>query len=225
MLKYLFSFILNPVENNCPIALNIKESTLLIINILIYYFGIAIITSLLFLPFLKLYNLLPEPGLPLSAIPLSFKLIVFVPVYEEIIFRLPLKFSKKNISLSLTALLFIFLYHHYNVTTLLGISLIIVIMLYLNLLHQSTFSTVELVRQRWFPFIYYGFALGFGLLHMLNFENLRLAHYLFFPLIVSNQIAMGLLLGYVRVTYSHGFILCVLLHFFINLPLILLSRV
>lgn len=225
MLKYLFSFILNPVENDCPIALNIKESTLLIINILIYYFGIAIITSLLFLPFLKLCNLLPEHGLPLSAIPLSFKLIVFVPVYEEIIFRLPLKFSKKNISLSLTALLFILLYQHYNVTTLIGISLIIAIILYLNLLHKSTFSTVELVRQRWFPFIYYGFALGFGLLHMLNFENLRLAHYLLFPLIVSNQIAMGLLLGYVRVTYTRGFILCVLLHFFINLPLILLSRV
>lgn len=224
MHKYLSSFIFNPVENDRPISLNIRASALLILKILIYYFGIAIITSLLFLPFLKLFNLLPEPGLRLSAIPLSFKLIVFVPVYEEVIFRLPLKFSNKNIFLSLAVLLFILLYHRYNVVTLISISLLIAIIPYLNILHESVFSLTELVRQRWFPFIYYGFALGFGLLHMSNFENLRLAHYLFFPFIVSNQIAMGLLLGYVRVTYSHGFFLCVVLHFFINLPLILLSR-
>jgi membrane protease YdiL (CAAX protease family) len=224
MSRYFSSFILCPKVNEQPISLSINESIRLIISVILYYFGVVILTSLIFLPILKLLNLLPEHNLRLSEIPLSFKLIVFVPIFEEVIFRLPLKFTKQNLFLSLSGLQFLLFYHNFNLTILVGISFAIFIVPYLRLIPNTLYSKMEYLWQKYFPFLYYGLALSFGLLHLTNFVNLKLAHFLLFPLFVSNQIVMGLMIGYVRVTYKKGFIFSILIHFFINLPLILISR-
>jgi|GEM_PF-1422143 len=224
MLKELSYFLMHPKLNELPISLSLNKCILLIFKMIVLYFGLAILTSLLFLPILKLLNLLPDMGLSLSKIPLSFKLIFFVPIYEEIIFRLPLKFSKQNLFLSLAALQFMLFYHSYNIIILSGISLIIAIIPYFRLIPDTFYIKTGLIWNKFFPLLYYGLAISFGLIHMTNFPNLRMVHYLLFPLIVSNQIIMGLMFGYVRVTYKNGFFYGVLLHFFINLPLIWLTH-
>ncbi len=218
------SFILNPKLGDLPVSLNIGESIWFIIRIILLYFGLVVLTSLLFLPILKIINLIPEHGLKLSEIPLSFKLIVFVPIYEEIIFRLPLRFTKQNIFLSFAAFHFMIFYHAINLIFLISLSVIIALIPTFKLINDAFYSKLELIWRNYFPYLYYGLALSFGMIHLANFENLKLVHFFLFPLIVSNQIIMGLLFGYVRVTIKYGFIYCVLLHFFINLPLILVSH-
>ena len=119
---------------------------------------------------------------------------------------------------------FILFYHIYSLFILINISLIISLIPYLRLIPETYYLRLELIWKNYFPLVYYGLAICFGLVHLSNFQNLRIAHYLVFPLIVSNQIIMGLMFGYVRVTYKNGFLYSVLLHFFINLPLIWLAH-
>lgn len=218
MLRDFYFFFINPQVGESPIYLNLNKSILLITKMILFYYGLSLLTMTLFLPILKYLDLFPQKGLRLSQIPLSFKLIFFVPIIEETVFRLSLKFSKQNIFLSLAALQFILLYHTYSLFFLIIISLTIALIPYMRLIPETFYSRLGLIWKNYFPLVYYGLALCFGLVHLSNFQNLRIAHYLLFPLIVSNQIIMGLIFGYVRVTFKNGFIYSILLHFLINLP-------
>lgn len=224
MLRHLFFFLSNPKINETPESLSILNASVMILKFLLFYVAFILISSLIFFPILKLINLFPEQSLSISQIPLSFKLIVFVPLYEEAIFRLPLKFSKQSIFLALATLVFVIILHKFNIIIVILITTMVSMTPYFRIIPEVFFSKMELFWKNHFIFIFYGFALSFGILHMSNFNNLKLGHYLAFPLIVSNQIVMGLLSGYLRVTYKNGFIYGVLLHFLINLPLILISR-
>lgn len=218
-------FLFNPKINNFPISLSLNKAIMLILKFILWYFGIVILTSIIFLPILKFLNLLPQISIKLSELPLSFKLLVFVPIYEEIIFRLPLKFSKQNLFLSLASLNFMTFYHTFGITILISISIIIAFIPYLQIIPEFYYEQLDYIWKKYFPIIYYGLAIIFGFIHLYNFNNLVFVQFLLFPLLVSNQIIMGLIFGYVRVTYRNGFIYCVLLHFFINLPLIIAAHI
>jgi len=218
MLKDLFSFLVHPRINDQPISLDLNQSAILVTKMILFYFGIAILSMALY------FDLFPERSLIFSKIPLSFKIIFFVPVFEEIIFRLSLKFSKYNLFLSLATLHFTLFYHTYSLIVLSVISFVIALIPNLRMIPETFFSRLELIWTKYFPFVFYSLAISFGLVHLSNFANLRLAHYLLFPLIVGNQIFMGLIFGYVRVTFKNGFIFGVLLHFLINLPFLWLAH-
>jgi len=224
MLKDLFSFLVHPRINDQTISLDLNQSVMLVMKMIILYLGLAILTSLLFLPILRNLDLLPERSLILSKIPISFKIVFFVPVFEEIIFRLSLRFSKYNLFLSLATLHFTLFYHTYSLLVLSVITFTIALIPNLRMIPETFFSKLELIWTKYFPFVFYSLAISFGLVHLSNFANLRLVHYLLFPLIVGNQILMGLIFGYVRVTFKNGFIYGVLLHFLINLPLIWIAH-
>lgn len=224
MLRHLFSFLSNPKINETPESLSILNASLMILKFFLFYVAFILISSLIFFPILKLINLFPEQSLPISQIPLSFKLIAFVPFYEEVIFRLPLKFSKQTLFLALATLVFMIILHKFNIIIVIIITAMVSMTPFFRIIPEVFFGKMELFWQKHFMFIFYGFALSFGILHMSNFTNLKFGHYLAFPLIVSNQIVMGLLSGYIRVTYKNGFLYGVLLHFLINLPLIFISR-
>lgn len=72
-----------------------------------------------------------------------------------------------------------------------------------------------------FKWFYYLSALIFGLVHIFNFENWRLI-LPFFWIVTSAQIFLGLVCGYIRVTY--GLRYAILLHALYNLVLINLSQ-
>ncbi len=222
MLKQFFTFLLYPNLSTEPRSLNVHGLFVLLGRFLLAYFGLAILSSLIFFPILRMMDLLPESKIATSEIPLSFKLIVFVPIYEEAIFRLPLRFTKRNLAISLAALFFLVFYHVFELYTLIAIAAFIALIPSFIVIPASAILKAGTVWRRYFPVLYYGLALSFGILHLFNFENLRLAHFFVFPLIVFNQIIMGLMLGYIRVEYKYGFIYGIILHFLINLPLILL---
>jgi len=224
MLKDLFSFLVRPRINDVPISLDLNQSVMLVTKMILFYFGLAILTMALFHSILKYLDLFPKTGLRLTEIPLSFKLVFFIPILEETVFRLSLKFSKQNLFLSLAALHFTLFYHSYSLFILIIISLTIALIPYMRLIPVAFYTRLGLIWKKYFPLIYYGLAICFGLVHLSNFQNLRIVHYLVFPLIVSNQIIMGLIFGYVRVTFKNGFIYSVLLHFLINLPLIWIAH-
>ncbi len=224
MIKDISYFIIHPKIIELPISLSLGKSISLMGKIVLLYLGLIIFTSIVFLPILKLFDLIPDHRISLSSIPLSFKLIFFVPIYEELIFRLPLKFSKQNLFLSLAALQFLLCYHLISFNILIFISFLIASIPYLNLIPIFFYSKLESFWYKYFPFMYYGLALCFGLLHLTNFVNLKFEHFLLFPFLVVNQIFMALLLGYVRVNFQNGFIYSVLLHFSINLPFIWISH-
>lgn len=224
MLKQFFSFLLHPNLSNEPRSLNVHGLFVLLGRFLLAYFGLAILSSLIFFPILRMMDLLPESKIATSEIPLSFKLIVFVPIYEEAIFRLPLRFTKRNLAISLAALFFLVFYHVFELYMLIAIAVFIALIPSFITIPAFVILRAGIVWKKYFPLLYYGLALSFGILHLFNFENLRLAHFLVFPFIVFNQIVMGLMLGYIRVEYKYGFIYSIILHFLINLPLILLSH-
>lgn len=224
MLRHFFYFLSNPKLNEKAVSLSIFEAVKTIVKFILIYYMFVILSMLLVFPILKLLNLVPERSLTISQIPLSFKLIVFVPFYEEVIFRLPLRFSKQNLFLSLSALMFLLFYHTFNTISLICISAVVALIPFFRLIPENFFLEMERICQRYFPFLFYGIALLFGIVHLSNFVNLKIEHYLAFPLLVFNQIVMGLLFGYVRVNYRNGFIYSVLLHLLINLPVLLLSR-
>jgi len=224
MSKKFIEFLKYPKISEPPISLSFQMSILLIFRSFFLYIVAIFFFSILFLPVLKVLNLVPKFGFNSSDIPLSFKALILAPIFEEIIFRLPLKFSKQNFFLFLACLHFLLFSHAYKTSILCLISFIIALIPYLKLIPEPPFFRLKILWGKYFYLIYYGFAIFFGLVHMSNFVNLTFAHFLFFPLIVFNQIAMGLILGYVRVTYLNGFILGVIIHILINLPFILIPH-
>jgi len=224
MLRDFIYFLKYTQFNDVGISLNFKMSVLLVARSILLYIGVLVLSTLLFFPFLKMLNLMPNFGINHSNTPLSFRVLILIPFFEETIFRLPLKFSKQNFFLFLAGLIFLILYHTYDIKIICIFSCVIAIIPYLKLISESIYLKMEIIWKKYFPLLYYSFAIFFGLFHMSNFVNLTFAHFLLFPMIVFNQIAMGLILGYVRVTYVHGFILGVFIHLLINLPFILISH-
>lgn len=71
-----------------------------------------------------------------------------------------------------------------------------------------------------FRWIFYGFALAFGYMHIANYE-LNTTIWLLSPILVAPQIVLGLFLGYIRVTL--GLIYSILFHAVYNAILIVPS--
>ncbi|UWX56292.1 CPBP family intramembrane metalloprotease [Maribacter litopenaei] len=67
-----------------------------------------------------------------------------------------------------------------------------------------------------FPFIFYLLTLGFGFMHITNYE-LNLQNIILSPILVAPQLAAGILLGFTRVKF--GLIFSILLHALYNLIL------
>jgi membrane protease YdiL (CAAX protease family) len=59
-------------------------------------------------------------------------------------------------------------------------------------------------------------AITFGLIHIGNFELVKVSQYLIVPLLVLPQLGTGFVLSYVRLTYKNGFLICLLVHMLIN---------
>jgi membrane protease YdiL (CAAX protease family) len=73
-------------------------------------------------------------------------------------------------------------------------------------------------KQKYFKYIFYGFALLFGFVHIFNYE-ITPEILLFSPLLVAPQISLGLLLGYLRVKLS--LIYSITLHMLFNASLLI----
>jgi membrane protease YdiL (CAAX protease family) len=177
-----------------------------------------IILGLLFCGPLIYFNLFPS----LKVINLSLlsflKIILYYPILEEVIFRLPLRISSFKLILPFSILFSLLVYKHYIFNFYLVIFLFIILFfsLYLLIREDSSFflKIISFFTTR-FRWVFYLQAGLFGFLHLTNY-NLNLKYFYLFPLFIVNYIFTGLFWGYLRVRYSKGIYLCIASHILVN---------
>lgn len=145
--------------------------------------------------------------------------VVMAPVVEELIFRLPLRLSVFNLSLSCGLLGLILLGPGSWVGTLLLGAL--VGLGGVRILGRSRgwdWSSTSWLDSHGFTGIFYGSALVFGIVHLSNYLGLEGPWFLA-PLLVVPQCVIGVFLGFIRLRY--GFVWAIVSHSFHNLILTL----
>jgi len=139
---------------------------------------------------------------------------VYAPILEEITFRLPLKFSKWNLTLasigiSLTVCRVIAeLKYEYS----LALSIAIGIAVYCTL-NQRILKKLSKCWSENKLLIFYTLLLVFSFLHLKNYE-LTTELLIFSPIIILPRILGGILFSYLR--FNSGIILAILFHSFNN---------
>jgi membrane protease YdiL (CAAX protease family) len=145
------------------------------------------------------------------------------PTLEETMFRLWLSFKKLHVFLALTTIsLFVLTkFNHgslyapkvdtvFLVRLACALSLGTVFYLLFNLSFFKKEANIH------FKLFYWGSCLVFGLLHLLNFAPLKSSLLWAYPFFVLPQLALGFILGYLRV--KNGFFWALLVHCLVNLP-------
>ncbi len=148
--------------------------------------------------------------------------VVIAPLLEEILFRLPLRYTPTN--LTLPTFLWIFTILSLLVGTkvipaalllpLLCIAVLGCLFLRIWLKEKVPATPIHKLYEKWIGLLFYSCAIIFGLVHITNFQLSSGQAFLFTPLLVSPQILIGVLLGFVRLKY--GFWWCVFIHTFHN---------
>lgn len=221
------SFIFSPKAcNNKTISTKQKISASLILLILKFSFSILIagIIGLFYEPKNLTDQSLSERFSPFIYLIVGGSLL---PLLEELLFRLSLKF--KSIYLVLTSICagyyivtkFVFhsrlssfedtFYYRICIGLLTGLFILIIL---------KNKRLADFLRDIWvrkFTIIYYASALVFAWLHIFNFE-LTLTNVLLLPIITLPQLFSGLMMGYLRISF--GFLYPLLIHIATNSILI-----
>lgn len=181
------------------------------------YFLIAFTSIIVIYPVTTLFGLehISQKGYSMAAIITG---VIFAPIYEEIIFRLCLIANKKNyyiVLISLISLIIISLFREkYWVSSILsGVFLLLLSLKIVKYTNLQTFYAVN------FKYIFWFSSFLFGLLHMTNYSGNYLTILALSPILCFPQIAMGFILGYIRMNY--GFIFGVIVHIIINSALLI----
>jgi hypothetical protein len=155
--------------------------------------------------------------------------VVFAPIIEEIIFRLPLNTKGWSISLSIGFLLYsclgfkIFYFNFLSIYSYLKIvSFLIILPLIINWLFTKYNLQQRIIQH--YKLFFYLMIVVFALAHISNYAPIDYRYIYIYPIFVLPQFVMGLTLGYIRNKF--GLPYSILLHSVINLPgslLILIS--
>lgn len=146
--------------------------------------------------------------------------LILAPVFEELIFRLPLKLTRLNLLISMILSYFMFYLLRkptIQVTSVQEIAKHIVYGLMCSFLvfsfKESSFSAIS---DKYFNFFFYVLTVIFGILHISNFIDLVPSNLIVLaPIFTFHQIIVGFFLGYLRL--KRGIMWCILLHFLLNL--------
>jgi len=143
-----------------------------------------------------------------------FMIAVYAPIVEELTYRLPLKFSKWNLIISLMglilAILRIFGEIEYLYCFLSSVGVGILSYFFLRP------KRIEILREFWTKNklgIFYFFLLIFSFLHLINYE-ITTEVLLFSPIIILPRILGALVYSYIRL--SSGILLAICFHAFNN---------
>lgn len=207
-------FLVNPANNyeEINISRKIFYFVVLFICALIFVYGLTIILQLF----------IPQPSH--KAGELSFlKLIIYglflAPMFEELVFRLSLFYSKINLSISLS------LANTAIFTTILDVRLITFFGAFLFILsfcasiiflnnHKTAHLFLEKLWKEHFKLIFYTSALLFSLFHTTNYEISSISAFFIAIVFSVPQLIGALFLGYVRI--KMGFFWAVLMHILFN---------
>ncbi len=140
------------------------------------------------------------------------KIVIFVPLIEELGFRLflrPKKLFFINLSLSIISFYIIgFIFTDLQINYRIGISFIIFII-------SSVYAknSMKIIKNNYAK-VFYLSSFIFALLHLKAYHSLTLTQYILFPLIILPYFIYGLSFSYVRV--KTNILLAILLHIVIN---------
>jgi hypothetical protein len=210
MIKF-FSFIKNPFYTESFEKVKWFDVFSLLFIFYIIEFPLGIFTRFL----ISILNLEQKP-IPLPYLEKIIYGLLLAPILEELIMRLLLVFTKRNLVLFLSInimLLLVFFFRDNNIKFFLFLFLILLFSVIL-----INYNPCRLYFIKYFKSFFYFIAILFGLIHIFNFNGITILNFIWTPLIIIPQIIMGFLFGYIRVTY--GFIYAVICHALINLPII-----
>lgn len=148
--------------------------------------------------------------------------IFFAPIFEEIAFRLPLKFKPFNLAISTSFIIFYITTNIIFKTPLLEINIhllysflisvfFFIIFIFLLKLNKIK-KLVEKIWENHFNTVFYFYAFLFGFTHFFKFIEPNLIFIFFYPL---PFVIIGIFLGYFRLKY--GFIYSIIFHFIYSL--------
>ena len=138
------------------------------------------------------------------------------PILEELISRLLLVFTKRNLIIFLCSCVILSMVFFIRESSIKFYLFVFISLLFSIIL--VFFTSCHLFFIKNFKIIFYLSAILFGLVHIFNFNGINISNVVLTPLIIIPQVVMGFLFGYLRVTY--GFIYAVICHAFINFPIL-----
>jgi membrane protease YdiL (CAAX protease family) len=183
-------------ENDFDASISSKIKTLLCL------FSFALVLVFLSTPIfslLKFLNIL-DPGsnvledllFDFSFIQLVFVIAIIGPIFEELIFRLPLRYKYNYLFRSIVFLI--------SATRLIP--------------EEKLKDMVQRYWKRIFKYLFYFLAILFGFIHVTNFERFK-DLWAWMPFLTINQLFAGFVLGYIRIKF--GLIWSITYHSFYNL--------
>lgn len=213
-MKELIKYIKNPQEY-CPYTFDIRAMFMSAFLCLAIPLACKLIVAI---SFVLLGIDLPQMSSDKSMLPLWFLLFI-PPIIEELGFRLPLKRNRWNLSISIAIIAFVFsklifaggLYAGHLFERILFAVIISMV--------TNFFFGQSLIRVS-FKYFFYGLAILFAVLHIVNFSHQALTsvQWLYVVCYACAKIPGSLLYGYVRM--KHGMLFCILIHIINNLPLL-----
>ncbi len=140
--------------------------------------------------------------------------VIFVPIYEEILFRSLLKFKRINIFLFITTLIGLIIICILKSNTKVLAILSFILLSFLVLITSVKRTHIELYISSKFKYFFYSTILIFGLIHAFNFTGNKYAILTFLIILGSPQLVLGAILGYIRMNY--GLVYSILFHMIVN---------
>ena len=211
-MEYFFSFLRNPTYNETVEKFNLKN----FLSLFFLYFIISIPVGAILLFLFNALNF-DHKAMNLSIHEKIIYGILISPVIEEFLFRLILVFNKKNLIIlinTVAILLIIFIIKGDIIKEALFLFLLIIFLtIYLNTDKCSHFF------RNYFKSFFFLIAALFALLHLFNFMGISESNLIFMPLFVIPQFVLGLVLGYIRITY--GLLYAILFHLLVNCVVII----
>jgi uncharacterized protein len=182
------------------------------------YFILFIIIILLspVISLLKLFTDISEVKLNLSDFIILSGMVIFVPIIEEIIFRLILRPTSTNIIFYLLFTFFVFIFSIYKHNSfIMIISFCIAAFIVFILSDKEKIAKTQFLILRHYGVFFYLACVLFGLVHVFNNEHFTVTFLLLAPIFILPQIICGGFLGFIRIRY--GIIYSILFHSLINL--------
>lgn len=154
--------------------------------------------------------------------------IFIVPIIEELTFRLALKFSPLNASISFGLIIYFTISilsgsSVYKINRIFIVKIVIIIALsiiiYLILSKAKVSTSLQYVWKKYYTQIIFSFILVFALLHIRNLSFFSIKNLILIPMLILPQIILAVLASYFRITY--GLFSGILLHSVVNsIPII-----
>ncbi len=143
-------------------------------------------------------------------------IVLVAPVFEELIFRLPLRKFFKYIFVSFGLLTYALAKDYLPLTLAIALGFVVVFVPYAARFNREIEVRVNSFVYRHYGYLFYFLAFSFGLLHLLNTETFTTDMYLPAFVYVLNPICVGMFFAFVRVKYKNGIFYAIILHAITN---------